>query len=100
MEFGFDVGNALRSVAQSTEQNEIAVIHGDKIRPVNAQLSDQVRQVIDAMGHASAKVSNAVLLLLESHLHQKATLCGNRLVRRAVLKIDYQPALQGVSINH
>ena len=78
MEFGFDVGNALRSVAQSTEQNEIAVIHGDKIRPVNAQVSDQVRQVIDAMGHASAKVSKAVLLPLESHLHQKATLCGNK----------------------
>ena len=57
MEFNFDVGAALRSVASSVQQNDVAVIHGDRIKGVSPPMMEQVRQVVDAIGHASGKVS-------------------------------------------
>ena len=33
------------------------MIHGDRIKGVSPPMIEQVRQVVDAMGHASGKVS-------------------------------------------
>ena len=35
--------------------NEIAIIDGERFRGASPQVMEQVRQVIDSMGHASGK---------------------------------------------
>ena len=58
MEFRFDVEQAVRSVASSVQGDGIAVIYGEKLsRGMAPQALDQIRQVVDAMGYASGKVS-------------------------------------------
>jgi len=40
MEFGFDVAGALKSVSQSVQQQDVAIVHGDKFRGASPQVMD------------------------------------------------------------
>ena len=56
MEFHFNVQQVLGHVAVTTKKNgSVAILDGEKIR-VGGQILEQVKQVIDSMGHASGKV--------------------------------------------
>lgn len=59
MEFNFDVTAALGSVSASVQQGDIFVVRGDQLKGTNPPMMDQVRQIVDAMGHASGKVRNS-----------------------------------------
>ena len=64
MEFRFDVEQLMNSFAR-TSQGTCAILHGDQIKAKGGNAHQQLVQVIDSMGHASAKVS--VISLVDNY---------------------------------